>query len=401
MDWACQLLGLSPEFLNSSEVGGGAIQNTASDSALIAIVAARSLYLRHHADVPLTNLVIYTTSQTHSLGVKAGLVLGLSVRVLAVKAEDNFSLRGETLRLALEEDERQGLKPFVLIATVGTTSSGAIDNLPEIQQIVQEHPSLWVHVDAAWAGVALACPEYREMCHLKTINELANSFCTNFHKWGLVNFDASTLWVRDRKYLTDALDVTPPFLRTKQGDSGTVIDYRNWHLALGRRFRSLKVWFVLRSFGAEGFRSYIRKVIRHSYLFLFAFSKTDNYSIQTISLNRIFANFVADSDILSLVTPPSFALSVFRLDPKLKSVKQPQYSLETLNKMNKLFYSRLNARHDILLTSTVLNGVFCIRFAVGSSRTELSHIKQACDLLHREAVLTMKAWEHIAAQEHY
>ncbi|KAG6879140.1 hypothetical protein C0992_004957 [Termitomyces sp. T32_za158] len=114
MDWACQLLGLGPEFLNSSEVGGGAIQNTASDSALIAIVAARSLYLRHHPDVPLMNLVIYTTSQTHSLGVKAGLVLGLSVRVLAVKAEDNFSLRGETLRLALEEDERQGLKPFVL-----------------------------------------------------------------------------------------------------------------------------------------------------------------------------------------------------------------------------------------------------------------------------------------------
>ncbi|KNZ73941.1 Tyrosine decarboxylase 1 [Termitomyces sp. J132] len=378
MDWACQLLGLSPEFLNSSEVGGGAIQNTASDSALIAIVAARSLYLRHHPDVSLTNLVIYTTSQTHSLGVKAGLVLGLSVRVLGVRAEDNFSLRGETLRLALEEDERQGLKPFVLIATVGTTSSGAIDNLPEIQQIVQKHPSLWIHVDAAWAGIALACPEYREKCHLKTINELADSFCTNFHKWGLVNFDASTLWVRDRKYLTDALDVTPPFLRTKQGDAGTVIDYRNWHLALGRRFRSLKLWFVLRSFGAEGFRNYIRK---------------------TVALNQIFAEFVASSDLFSLITPPSFALSVFRLDPQLKTLEQPSHSLETLNKLNKLFYSRLTARHDILLTSTVLNGVSCIRFAVGSARTDISHIIQACELLHKEAKLTLKSWEQ--AQERY
>ncbi|KAG6837809.1 hypothetical protein H0H93_016177 [Arthromyces matolae] len=372
MDWACRLLGLSSEFLNSSEVGGGAIQNTASDSALIAVVAARSLYQRNNPDVPLTSLVIYTTSQTHSLGAKAGLVLGLSVRTLEVKAEDNFSLRGETLRLALEEDDKRGLKPFILIATVGTTSSGAIDNLPEIQQIVQQHPSLWVHVDAAWAGVALACPEFRDKCHLQTINEFVNSFCTNFHKWGLVNFDASTLWVRDRKHLTDALDVTPPFLRTKQGDAGIVIDYRNWHLALGRRFRSLKLWFVLRSFGAEGFRAYIRK---------------------TISLNQMFAEFVTATDDFSLVTPPSFALSVFRLDPKPKAPGQPPHSLESLNELNKLFFARLTARHDILLTQTVLNGVTCVRLAVGSTRTEVAHIKQACELIREEAALAIQEWE--------
>lgn len=160
--------------------------------------------------------------------------------------------------------------------------------------VVRDHPYLRVHVDAAWAGVALSCPEYREMCYLDDINAFADSFCTNFHKachcwlsclvtnilqWGLINFDASTLWVRDRKYLTEALDITPPFLRTKQGDAGkslsdwylriqftmrlgTVIDYRNWHLALGRRFRSLKFWFVLRSYGVEGFQKHIRKVCR-------------------------------------------------------------------------------------------------------------------------------------------
>ncbi|KAG6813747.1 hypothetical protein H0H92_007699 [Tricholoma furcatifolium] len=372
MDWACRLLGLSTDFLNSSGVGGGALQSTASESALIAVVAARSKYQREHPEIPLTKLVIYTTTQTHSLGVKASLVLGLSVRVLEVKAEDNFSLRGETLRLALEEDEKLGMKPFILIATVGTTSSGAVDNLPEIQQVAKDYPSLWIHVDAAWAGVALSCPEFREMCNLESINECANSFCTNFHKWGLVNFDASTLWVRDRKHLTEALDVTPPFLRTKQGDSGTVIDYRNWHLGLGRRFRSLKLWFVLRSYGAEGFRNFIRK---------------------TISLNQVFVDFVANSDNLSLVTPPSLALTVFRLDPKARSPDQTALSLDTLNDLNKAFFGRLSARRDIYLTQTVLNGVSCIRLAVGSLRTEKAHMEQACESIGIEAELTLKEWE--------
>ncbi|KAG6866198.1 hypothetical protein C0991_007223 [Blastosporella zonata] len=357
--------------MNAVGKGAGAMQSGASDSALIAIVAARSQYQRIHPEVPLTKLVIYTTTQTHSLGVKAGLVLGLPVRILEVKAEDNFSLRGETLRIALEEDEKLGMKPFVLVATVGTTSSGAIDNLPEIQKIVENHPDLWVHVDAAWAGVALSCPEYREKCHLKAINEFASSFCTNFHKWGLVNLDASALWVRNRKSLTEALNVTPPFLRTKHGDDETVDDYRNRHLGLSRRFRSLKLWFVLRSFGAEGFRKHIRK---------------------SISLSQIFVDCVAESDKLALVTSPSFAMSVFRLDPK-RGPNQPAYSLETLNALNELLYRRLSSRHDILLTQTVLNGVFCIRMVVGATRTTPAHVQQAFELLEKEAELTLEAWE--------
>jgi len=319
----------------------------------------------------MENLVIYTTTQTHSLGLKAGLVLGLAVRTLEVTLEDEYSLRGKALQSALDEDEKQGKNPFILIATVGTTSSGAIDNLAEIQQVVKKHPSLWVHVDAAWAGVALSCPENRGKCYLPEINNFANSFCTNFHKWGLVNFDASTLWVRDRKHLTEALDVTPPFLRTTHGDAGTVIDYRNWHLALGRRFRSLKLWFVFRSFGAEGFRQYIRR---------------------TIQLNQEFADLVSASNYLSLVTPPSLALTVFRLQPK-RTPGQPALSAESLNGLNRLFYERISARDDILLTQTILNGVFCIRLAVGAVRTTSIHIKNAYDILHEEAELTVKVWE--------
>jgi len=371
MDWAANLLGLSPAFTNASGVGGGAIQTTASEAGLVAIVAARSLYQRNHPDAKLEDLVIYATTQTHSLASKAGLVLGLHVRAIDVTSDDQFALRGKALRDALEEDAKIGRKPFILIATVGTTSSGAVDNLPEIMEVVKDHPSLWVHVDAAWAGIALSCPENRSQLYLKEINSFAHSFCTNFHKWGLVNFDCSTLWVRDRKHLTDALDITPAFLRTKHGDAGTVIDYRNWHLGLGRRFRSLKLWFVLRSFGVEGFRKHIRR---------------------GIELNNSFATLIENTVNLSLVTQPSLALTVFRLVPQSKSDDQPALTLEFLNDLNRLFYSRISARHDIMLTQTSLDGIFCIRLAVGATRTTEVHIRAAYDAIYKEAETTLEIW---------
>ncbi|KAK0212488.1 pyridoxal phosphate-dependent transferase [Desarmillaria ectypa] len=368
IDWAAKLLGLAPSFMNESGIGGGVIQSSASDSAMVAIVAARASYQREHPDTKLEELVIYTTSQTHSLGVKAGMVLGLSVRILDVKSEDNYSLRGGTLRSALEEDAKAGKKPFVLIATVGTTSSGAIDNLREIRQVAKYHPYLRVHVDAAWAGVAFSCPEYREVGYLDEINEFADSFCTNFHKWGLVNFDASTLWVKNRKFLTEALDITPPFLRTKQGDADTAIDYRNWHLGLGRRFRSLKFWFVLRSFGVQGFQQHIRK---------------------SIGLNDLFVSLVKQFNIIKIVTPPSFGLTVFRLDPP----SQKQRTTESLNILNTTFFSRISARDDIYLTQTHLNGVVCIRFAVGAVLTNERDIRNAFDTILKEATWSIDEWD--------
>ncbi|KAI0696521.1 pyridoxal phosphate-dependent transferase [Cytidiella melzeri] len=376
MDWAARLFGLANHFLNASGVGGGVIQTTASDSALVAIVAARSLYTSRHPGVKTEDLLIYTTTQTHSLGVKAGLVLGLECRALDVTAEDNYALRGETLRKAIEADTAHGKHPFVLVATVGTTSSGAIDRLEEIGEVVQSHPSLWVHVDAAWAGVTLACPEFRKVAQLENINKFADSFCTNFHKWGLVNFDASTLWVRNRKHLTDALDITPEFLRTKEGDAGVVIDYRNWHLALGRRFRSLKIWFVLRSYGVEGFRSHIR---------------------QGIELNNYFVSLLRSCPDFSLVTEPSFALSVFRLSPaSIVSTESDSGNLQTiLNDLNKSYYARLSARHDLALTQTKLNGIFCIRLAIGAARTKKEHIDHAWQALKEEAQAAISAWSQL------
>jgi len=294
------------------------------------------------------------------------------VRAIDVKIEDGLALRAEALRDALEEDAQLGRKPFILLATVGTTSTGAIDNIPEIRQVAKDYPSLWVHVDAAWAGVALSCPEYRNQLYLQEINSFAHSFCVNFHKWGLVNFDWSTLWVRDRRHLTDALDITPIFLRTKQGDAGTVIDYRNWHLGLGRRFRSLKLWFVLRGFGAQGLRKYIRRCI---------------------DLNQLFAQLVQDSDDLSLAIQPSLALTVFRLVPKPKSKDQPAPSTESLNELNRIFYGRLSARYDIMLTQTSLNGMFCIRLAVGAARTTEEHIRDAFTILEKEGKAAIENWD--------
>ncbi|KAH9967310.1 pyridoxal phosphate-dependent transferase [Russula dissimulans] len=358
MDWAAKMLGLQSVFWNANEVGGGVIQTTASDSALTAIVAARTRYLNARPDTALESLVIYVTTQTHSLGVKAAMILGLRVRALDVDATvitDNIGLTGEVLRAAVKEDRARGLHPFVLIGTVGTTSSGAIDQVADVGGTIKEsYPLLWLHVDAAWAGVTLACPEYREIAQLPGMNEYADSICVNFHKWGLTNFDASGFWVRERRRLIDALDVTPEFLRTKE-DAGTttVINYRNWHLSLGRRFRSLKLWFVLRSFGVEGFQAHIRK---------------------GISLNNSFVERIRASRIFELVTPPSFGLSVFRLLP---GSADDTKDLERVNALNRVFYSDLQSRHDIALTQTLLGGIFCVRFAAGATRTEQSDIDNA------------------------
>ncbi|KAL0072735.1 hypothetical protein AAF712_000498 [Marasmius tenuissimus] len=334
MDWAAQMLGLDRSFYNASGVGGGCLQNTASDAALITIVAARRNYTNRHPEVKLEDLVIYVSTQTHSLGLKAALILGLQIRALPVKAEDNFSLRGSTVREALEEDTKAGKRPFILIATVGTTSSGAIDNLPEIKEVAKDYPDLKIH-------------------------------------WGLTNFDSSAMWVRDRRYLTEALDITPPFLRTPQGEAGTVIEFRNWHLGLGRRYRSVKLWFILRGFGVEGFQAHIRK---------------------GIALNRSFIEYVNKSPLFKIVAPPAFSLTVFRLDPKPQTPSDSIASEQTLNELNQIFYGRINARKDIILTQTKLNDTFCIRFAVGSRYTEEEHIKQAFDVLTQEANLTLEAW---------
>ncbi|KAH8116459.1 pyridoxal phosphate-dependent transferase [Phellopilus nigrolimitatus] len=329
MDWSAGLFALDKAFYSAHAPGGGVIQTSASDSALATLVAARVRHTDAHPDVELGALVLYTTTQTHSLGAKAARVLGLRVRALEVRVVNQLALRGATLRAALDEDKKT-------VATVETTSSGAVDDLPEIFAVAQEHPGLWVHVDAAWAGVALACPELRGACHLAAISAHAHSLCINFHKvgaalsalqWGLANFDCSALWVRERARLTGALDITPEYLRDargahKDGDNNKqsgAARLRNWHPSLSRRFRALKVWFVLRSYGVEGFRAHVRK---------------------GIALNERFAARVRASGVLALAAPPSFVLSVFRAAAPAPASADPEETTALETELTRRLYAR-------------------------------------------------------------
>ncbi|MCO5590158.1 hypothetical protein L7F22_044127 [Adiantum nelumboides] len=339
LDRTAKMFGLSDEFYTTSLNGGSIILNSASEAAITVAVAAREKMLAKmekseeeeeeihlSKDVALlrgiatSKLVIYGSTQTHSIGVKVAMILGLQFRAIEVKENDAFSLKGDALRKALEEDQEKGLVPFMLIGTIGTTSSGAIDRLDEIEEVLKDYPDIWLHIDAAYAGVCLALPEMRSKCHLDVINRRVNSFSTNLHKWGLITLDCSPLFVRKRTDLSNALTITPEFLRTKQGDANSTLDLRNMQLALGRRFRSIKVWFTLRSYGQEGFRKHLRKGIALAHIF-----------------NKLIALQRAP---LKIVAPTQWSLTVFRLEPLNVTNKQ---ELELLNRR---FWDELQSCND-------------------------------------------------------
>ncbi|KAJ6614656.1 pyridoxal phosphate-dependent transferase [Mycena sp. CBHHK59/15] len=368
MDWAAQMLGLSDEFQNSSSTSTGGGSYSASESVLVAMVAARTRYLHQHPEANTANLLVYVSSETHSVGLKTARILGIQVHILEVSTGDNFSLRGQAFCTALYQDRSAGKHPFFLLATVGTTSSGAVDNIGELGVIAQEH-CVWIHIDAAWAGVALACPEFRELCQLDAINQYADSFCTNFHKWGLVNGSASAFWVRQSKYVTNALDVTPAYLSKVdqvEGNEKPMLEMRNWKIGLVSHFRALKIWFVLRSFGIEGFQRHIR---------------------HGVALNSLFVSKILHSAIFALVAPPSLALTVFRIQPSALALTGAE-----LNTLNKLWYKHLSNRADLFITHTVIAGIYCVRFAAGAQRTSDAHVECAYKILEEEAQVSLLAW---------
>ncbi|KAH8370147.1 hypothetical protein KR093_002345 [Drosophila rubida] len=265
LDWLGKAIGLPDHFLALKEgsTGGGVIQTSASECVLVTMLAARAQALKRlkaqHPFVEeghlLSKLMAYCSKEAHSCVEKAAMICFVKLRIL--EPDENASLRGQTISEAMEEDELQGLVPFFVSTTLGTTGSCAFDNLPEIGNELKKFPCVWLHVDAAYAGNSFICPELKPL--LKGI-EYADSFNTNPNKWLLTNFDCSTLWVRDRIRLTSALVVDPLYL--KHGYSDAAIDYRHWGVPLSRRFRSLKLWFVLRSYGISGLQHYIRHHIK-------------------------------------------------------------------------------------------------------------------------------------------
>ena len=239
LDWLVPALGLPEKFL-STKTGGGVIQDTASSATLCAVLAARERATNFSSNEEgcRGKLVAYTSAHAHSSIEKAVKIAGIgSENLRLIEVDERFAMKPESLAAAIEKDQQSGLKPFFVCATVGTTSSNAIDPVKEIGEICREN-NLWLHVDAAMSGTAALCPEFR---YLHDGLEFADSYCFNPHKWMFTNFDCDCFYVADRKALIQALSVLPEYLRNQATESGAVIDYRDWQIPLGRRFRSLEV----------------------------------------------------------------------------------------------------------------------------------------------------------------
>jgi aromatic-L-amino-acid decarboxylase len=355
LDWLVEMLGLPETFLSSGS-GGGVIQDSASSSSLCAILAARerATAFRSNEEGCRTELVAYTSTQAHSSIEKDVKVAGIGRRNLRlIDVDADFAMRPELLEKAIEEDKRAGTLPFFVCATVGTTSSLAFDPLEAIGQICKKH-KLWLHVDAAMAGTAALCPEFRR---IQQGLELADSYCFDAHKWMFTNFDCSCFFVADRETLTRSLDVLPEYLRNQASGSEPVFEYRNWHVPLGRRFRALKLWFVIRHYGVEGLQFHVR---RH------------------VELAQTFLRWVREDSRFELMAAAPLNLICFRL--------------KAADDLNESLLRNLNRSGKLYLSHTRLNGKYTIRFCVAQTRTEMRHIQRAWDAIRKEtdALLTAR-----------
>ena len=257
LDWMQELLDLPARFRSTSDTGGGVIQGTASEATLVAILSARwratGGSVNHDGDT--TRLVAYATSQAHSSIEKGLRIAGVGTdRIRVVPHDEAFAMRADALDEMIAADRAAGLIPFFVCSTHGTTSSMAFDPTPAIGPVCRRH-DVWLHVDAAMSGIAALVPEFR---WVNDGLEFADSYCTNPHKWMGINFDCNLYWTADRGSLLGALSILPEYLRSDAAETGAVIDYRDWQIPLGRRFRALKLWFAIRCDGVASFQEMIR-----------------------------------------------------------------------------------------------------------------------------------------------
>ncbi|KAM5274637.1 aromatic-L-amino-acid decarboxylase [Ctenodactylus gundi] len=349
MDWLGKMLQLPEEFLaGSSGEGGGVIQGSASEATLVALLAARTkVTQRLQAESPgltqaaiLEKLVAYASDQAHSSVERAGLIAG--VKLKAIPSDGSFAMRAAALQEALDKDKAAGLIPFFVVVTLGTTSCCSFDNLSEVGPVCTQE-GMWLHIDAAYAGSAFICPEFRPL--LNGV-EFADSFNFNPHKWLLVNFDCSAMWVKKRGDLTGAFKLDPVYLKHSHEDSGLITDYRHWQIPLGRRFRSLKMWFVFRMYGVRGLQAYIRKHVQ---------------------LAHEFESLVHQDPRFETCVEVTLGLVCFRLKGS--------------NQLNETLLQKINSARKIHLVPCRLRDKFVLRFAICARTVESTHVQQA--------------WEHI------
>jgi aromatic-L-amino-acid decarboxylase len=351
MEWLRQMLALPAGFV-------GVIQDTASTATLVALLSARERATGHDAGLrglaaAGSQLTVYTSTEAHSSVDKGVKLAGYGLeRLRKVAVDMSYAMQPDELERAIAADLEAGLTPACVVATVGTTSSTAVDPLPAIAEICRRH-GVWFHVDAAYAGAAAIVPELR---HLFDGIEHADSFVFNPHKWLLVNFDCSAYFVRDREALLRTFQVTPEYLRTDQDRD--VVNFRDWGIQLGRRFRALKLWFVIRSYGVEGLRAMIR---RH------------------VELAQDVAGWVEGDPEFELMAPVPFGLVCFRYCPD--GVPDTQ-----VDDLNRRLLARVNASRRVHLTHTQLGERYVIRMAIGQRETERQHVEEAWEFIKQAAM---------------
>jgi aromatic-L-amino-acid decarboxylase len=339
LDWLVDMLDLPGHF--KSSVGGGVIQDSASSASLCALLAARERATGYQSNERgvREELTVYTSNQAHSSIEKAVMIAGVGREQLRlIEVDDNFAMDVAALGAEIEADLASGRKPCFVSATVGTTSSNALDDLRGIGALCRER-GIWLHVDAAMSGTAALCPEFR---FIHDGLEYADSYCFNPHKWMLTNFDCDCMFVADREPLIRALSVLPEYLKNEASQSGAVIDYRDWQIPLGRRFRALKLWLVIRHYGVEGLREHVEKHVNWA---------------------REFAGWVEESEDFELAAPAPLNLVCFRHRGD--------------DEFNERLLGRLNQSGELYLTHTKLADRYTLRMAIGGTWTERRHVEGA------------------------
>lgn len=339
LDWLVSLLGLPASWKTSTGPGGGVIQMSASDSTHLMHVVARERAIG--AGAQTDRLVAYTSSQAHSSVERGARVAGFRhVRLVDVDAD--YTMRRDALEATIAEDRSADLTPAIVTPTIGTTGTGAVDPVAGIADVASAE-GMWHHVDAAWAGSAMCLPELRQ--HQLGVDRV-DSYTFNPHKWMFTNFDCNVLWVADREPLISTLSILPPYLRNEASESGAVIDYRDWHIPLGRRFRALKLWWVLRHYGARGIRHHIAEHIR---------------------LAADFAQRVDDEPALERIAPVHLALVCF--------------THREGNDATDVLAAVINADPSMYVTPSQVGDRRFIRVAVGQTWTTARDVDRLWDVI--------------------
>ncbi|MBC8358031.1 MAG: aspartate aminotransferase family protein [Candidatus Aminicenantes bacterium] len=351
LEWLRQMLGL-PEGME------GVIQDTASTATLVALLTAREKATNFEANQKglKKTLVVYASEETHSSIEKGVKIAGYGRENLCyIPTDDSFAMVPSKLEEAVKRDKKRGLKPACVVATLGTTSSTAIDPLAAIGKICRSQ-NIWLHVDAAFAGTAAILPEKKWMLEGA---ENMDSFVFNPHKWMLTNFDCSAYFVKDPGMLIRTFEIHPEYLKT--GQDSQVKNFRDWGVQLGRRFRALKLWFVIRSYGVEGLQKIVREHIR---------------------LAQMFKEWVKKHEAFELMAPVELSLVCFRLNDGRNE--------EALEDLNRRLLESLNQTGKVFLTHTTLKGKYVLRMAIASRTTEEFYVQEAWKLITKKAAELLK-----------